>query len=77
MLTSREMLPRFGARPIHSITTVSWFSHGESQAEAGRGAVGVAKRRRIENTMTTEQKIIRAKIGLLELAKQTPAPHAQ
>jgi hypothetical protein len=47
--------------------------HGESQAEAGRGAVGVAKRPRLgglEDTMTTEQKIIRAKVGLLELAKQ-------
>ncbi len=51
---------------------VSW-PHGESQAEAGRGAVGVAKRPRLgalEDTMTTEQKIIRAKVGLLELAKQ-------
>jgi hypothetical protein len=27
-----------------NLTTVSWFSHGESQAEAGRGVVGVAKR---------------------------------
>src|SRR6266498_4723910 len=51
---------------------VSW-PHGESQAEAGRGAVGAAKRPRLgalEDTMTTEQKIIRAKVGLLELAKQ-------
>jgi len=51
---------------------VSW-RHGESQAEARRGAVGVAKRPRLgalEDTMTTEQKIIRAKVGLLELAKQ-------
>src|SRR5438046_10557016 len=47
--------------------------HGESQAEAGRGAVGVGKALRLgdlEDTMTTEQKIIRAKVGLLELAKQ-------
>src|SRR6266567_2057980 len=52
---------------------VSW-PHGESQAEAGRGAVGVAKRPCLggleDTTMTTEQKIIRAKVGLLELAKQ-------
>ena len=47
---------------------MSWFSHGKSQAEAGRGAVGVAKRPK--DTMTTEQKTIRAKVGLLELAKQ-------
>jgi hypothetical protein len=41
--------------------------------EAARGAVGVAKRpasAALEDTMTTEQKIIRAKVGLLELAKQ-------
>src|SRR6266542_2585017 len=48
--------------------------HGESQAEAGRGAVGVAKRPASadleDTTMTTDQKIIRAKVGLLELAKQ-------
>jgi hypothetical protein len=47
--------------------------HGDSRAEAGRGAVGVAKRPRLgalEDTMTSEQKIIRAKVGLLELAKQ-------
>ena len=52
---------------------VSW-AHGESQAEAGRGAVGVAKRPASadleDTTMTTDQKIIRAKVGLLELAKQ-------
>src|SRR6266536_1370355 len=48
--------------------------HGESQAEAGRGAVGVAKRPASadleDTTMTTDQKIIRAKVGLQELAKQ-------
>jgi Winged helix-turn helix len=51
---------------------VSW-PHGDSQAEAGRGAVGVAKRPASAfggHHMTTEQKIIRAKVGLLELAKQ-------
>ena len=50
---------------------VSW-SPRRIRAEAGREAVGVAKRppRRLEDTMTTEQKIIRAKVGLLELAKQ-------
>src|SRR3954451_15566194 len=48
------------------------YPHGESQAEAGRGAVGVTKRpaSALEDIMTTEQKIIRAKVGLLELAKQ-------
>jgi len=44
------------------------------KAEAGRGVVGVrsARPRRLERTptMTKEQKIIRAKVGLLELAKQ-------
>jgi hypothetical protein len=47
--------------------------HGESRAEAGRGAVGGGEASRLgalEDTMTTEQKIIRAKVGLLELAKQ-------
>src|SRR5208337_5117416 len=46
----------------------------EAKAEAGRGVVGVrsARPRRFERTptMTKEQKIIRAKVGLLELAKQ-------
>ena len=48
------------------------YPHGESQAEAGRGADGVTKRpaSALEDIMTTEQKIIRAKVGLLELAKQ-------
>ena len=48
------------------------YPHGELQAEAGRGAVGVTKRpaSALEDIMTTEQKIIRAKVGLLELAKQ-------
>src|SRR6266496_2262376 len=47
--------------------------HGESQAEAGArsGRGGEAPRLGdLEDTMTTEQKIIRAKVGLLELAKQ-------
>jgi transposase InsO family protein len=51
---------------------VSW-PHGESQAEAGRGAGRGGEAPRLgglEDTMTTEQKIIRAKVGLLELAKQ-------
>src|SRR4029434_8351577 len=43
--------------------------------EAGRGAVGVrscpaSAFQRGHRTMTKEQKIIRAKLGLLELAKQ-------
>src|ERR1700756_4584863 len=46
----------------------------EAEAEAGRGVVGVrrARPRRFERTptMTKEQKIIRAKVGLLELARQ-------
>src|SRR5580698_8827134 len=46
----------------------------EAEAEAGRGVVGVrsARPRRFERTptMTQEQKIIRAKVGLLELARQ-------
>jgi hypothetical protein len=48
------------------------YPHGESRAEAGAELVGVrsAPPRRLEDTMTTEQKIIRAKVGLLELAKQ-------
>src|SRR4029077_12707105 len=47
--------------------------YGESRAEAGRGAGrGCAAPHfgGLEDTMTTEQKIIRAKVGLLELAKQ-------
>ena len=47
--------------------------YGESRAEAGRGAGrGCAAPRLgdLEDTMTTEQKIIRAKVGLLELARQ-------
>jgi hypothetical protein len=52
---------------------VSW-PHGKAVAETGRGAVGVGEAPRLgglENTtMTTEQKIVRAKVGLLELAKQ-------
>ena len=48
------------------------YPHGELQADSGRGAVGVTKRpaSALEDIMTTEQKIIRAKVGLLELAKQ-------
>ena len=46
----------------------------EAEAEAGRGVVEVrsARPRRFERTptMTQEQKIIRAKVGLLELARQ-------
>ena len=50
---------------------VSW-PHGESQAEAGAERSGwrSARPRRLEDAMTTEQKIIRAKNGSLELAKQ-------
>jgi len=43
------------------------------QAEAGRGAgrgVEAPRLGALEDTMTTEQKIIRVKVGLLELAKQ-------
>src|SRR6266699_774597 len=49
----------------------SW-PHGESQAGAGRGRGGEAPRLGglEDTTMTTEQKIIRAKVGLLKLAKQ-------
>jgi hypothetical protein len=46
----------------------------EAKAEAGRGVVGVhsARPRRFERTpiMTQERKIIGAKVGLLELARQ-------
>jgi hypothetical protein len=58
-------------KPKLNLTAVS-YPHGESQAEAGRGAVGMTKRpaSALEDIMTTEQKIIRAKVGLLELAKQ-------
>jgi len=46
----------------------------EAEAEAGRGVVGFRNARplRFERapTMTKEQKIIRAKVGLLELARQ-------
>src|ERR1700731_3773437 len=46
----------------------------EAEAEAGRGVVGVrsARPRRFMRTptMTKDQKIIRAKVGLLELAKK-------
>jgi len=58
-------------KPKLNLTAMS-HPHGESQAGAGRGAVGVTKRpaSALEDIMTTEQKIIRAKVGLLELAKQ-------
>jgi hypothetical protein len=50
------------------VTSGSW------EAEAGRGVVGFRSARlgRFERTptMTKEQKIIRAKVGLLELARQ-------
>src|SRR5215468_7277281 len=50
---------------------VSW-PHGESQLRRGAERSGwrSAPPRRLEDTMTTEQKIIRAKVGLLELARQ-------
>ena len=43
-----------------------------SNAEAGRFVTPTAPRpaSRLEDTMTTEQKIIRAKVGLLELAEE-------
>src|SRR4029077_3146750 len=47
--------------------------YGESRAEAGREGGGVCAAPRLgdlEDTMTTKQKIIRAKVGLLELGKQ-------
>ena len=47
--------------------------HGEWKAEAGQrsGRGDTASRLGgLEDTMTTEQKIIRAKVGLLELTKQ-------
>ena len=51
---------------------VSWTPRrivSRGGARSGRG--GEAPRLgELENTMTTEQKIIRAKVGLLELAKQ-------
>src|ERR1700745_198049 len=51
---------------------VSWSprritSRGEARSWSGLRS---APPRRSEDTMTTEQKIIRAKVGLLELAKQ-------
>ena len=47
-----------------------WFEN--HTAEAGRFATPTAPRpaSRLEDTMTTEQKIIRAKVGLLELAEE-------
>jgi Winged helix-turn helix len=47
--------------------------HGESRAEAGRGAVGVAQRpasASIGGHHDHRTEVIRAKVGLLELAKQ-------
>src|SRR3954466_14297796 len=50
----------------------TWFSSGESRgwARSGRGAQRPASAFHWTPTMTKEQKIIRAKVGLLELAKQ-------
>src|ERR1051325_4572411 len=51
---------------------VSWFPRRIASRGGARSWSGVrsAPPRRLEDTMTTEQKIIRAKVGLLELAKQ-------
>jgi len=55
-----------------NLTEVSWFPRriaSRGGARSGRG--GEAPRfGALEDIMTTEQKIIRAKVGLLELAKQ-------
>src|SRR3954466_14605860 len=50
----------------------TWFSSGESRgwAWSSRGAQRPASAFQWTPTMTQEQKIIRAKVGLLELAKQ-------
>jgi transposase InsO family protein len=50
-----------------------FWPHGTEIAEAGRGAgwgCGAPRLGGQENTMTKDQKVIRAKLGLLELAKQ-------
>jgi hypothetical protein len=51
---------------------VSWFPTANHEPRRGAELVGVAQRpaSAIGDTMTTERKIIRAKVGLLELAKQ-------
>src|ERR1700741_2155086 len=51
---------------------VSWSPRRITSRGGARSWSGLrsAPPRRLENTMTTEQKIIRAKVGLLELAKQ-------
>ena len=53
---------------------VSWVPRRiESRGGARSGRGDEAPRLgALEDTMTTEQKIIRAKVGLLELAKDTP-----
>ena len=48
---------------------VLFSSRGRAVARSGRGCAAL-RLGELENTMTTEQKIIRAKVGLLELAKQ-------
>src|SRR5438067_13151771 len=51
---------------------VSWSPRRITSRGGARSWSGLrsAPPRRLEDTMTTEQKIIRAKVGLLELAKQ-------
>src|SRR6516164_246474 len=51
---------------------VSWSSRRIASRGGARSWSGLrsAPPRRLEDTMTTEQKIIRAKVGLLELARQ-------
>jgi hypothetical protein len=50
----------------------AWSSMANRELRRGAELAGFrsAPPRRLEDTMTTEQKIIRAKVGLLELAKQ-------
>src|SRR6201997_1969147 len=54
------------------LTEVSWFPTANRKPRRGAERSGwrSAPPRRLEDTMTTDQKIIRAKVGLLELAKQ-------
>ena len=49
---------------------MSCIPRGEVRNQAERGAVGVAKLPASEGTMATEQNVTRAKVGLLEIAKQ-------
>ena len=50
---------------------MSWSPTANHEPRRGAELVGVAQLLGdLEDTMTTEQKIIRAKVGLLELAKQ-------